>query len=66
MAADLLGAFAKLPRAQLRGVRDLISNFEADPTGSGLNFEAIKGARSPNMFSLRVDRSYRPIALRPN
>ena len=66
MAADFLGAFAKLPRAQQRGVRRLLSKFEADPTGPGMNYETIKNAGNPNMRSLRVDRSYRAIVLRPN
>ena len=37
MSSDFLDAFAKLPRPQQRGVRTLISRFNADSTASGLN-----------------------------
>ena len=65
MSTDFLEAFARLPRPQQKGIRSLISKFEADPRSSGLNYEPVKGARDPNMRSLRVDRGYRAIVLRP-
>ena len=65
MSSDFLVAYAKLPSSQQRGVRTLISRFNADSTASGLNYERIRGARDPNMRSLRIDRGYRAIVLKP-
>ena len=65
MSSDFLDAFARLPRPQQRGVRTLISRFNADSTATGLNYEKIHAARDPAMRSLRIDQGYRAIVLRP-
>ena len=65
MSIDFLEALDRLPASQRRGVRTLISRFNADATGSGLNYERIRGARDPNLRSLRIDRAYRAIVLKP-
>ena len=65
MSSDFLDAFVRLPRPQQRGVRTLISRFNADPTASGLNYERIHAARDPAMRSLRIDQGYRAIVLKP-
>ncbi len=61
MSADFLDAFARLPRAQQRGVRALIDKFNRDSTAPGLHYERIAKARSPRMRSVRIDRGYRAI-----
>ena len=66
MSSDFLDAFARLPRPQQRGVRTLISRFNADSTSSGLNYERIHGARDAAMRSLRIDQGYRAIVLKPD
>ena len=65
MSVDFLSAYARLPSPQQRGVRSLIDRFNKDPTASGLNYERINGAKDPNMRSLRIDRGYRAIVLKP-
>ncbi len=65
MSADFLAAFAKLPAKQQRGVRTMIARFERDSTASGLNYERIANAQDPNMRSLRIDKGYRAIILKP-
>ena len=65
MHVEFLSAFAQLPRAQQRGVRNLISRFNANPAASGLNYERIQGAADPNMRSLRIDGGYRAIVAKP-
>ena len=65
MSSDFLEAFARLPRPQQRGVRTLISRFNADSTASGLNYEPIHAARDSAMRSLRIDQGYRAIVLKP-
>lgn len=66
MSSDFLEAYARLPRPQQRGVRSLISKFNVDSTATGLNYERIHGARDPHMRSLRIDRGYRAIVLKPD
>ena len=66
MSADFLTAFAKLPSQQQRQVRTMIGRFERDSRSSGLNYERIAGAMDPNMRSIRIDRSYRAIVLKPS
>lgn len=66
LSADFLGAFAKLPSQQQKGVRRMISLFERDSTASGLNYEKIAGAKDANMRSLRIDGGYRAIVLKPD
>ena len=61
-----LEAFARLPRPQQRGVRTLISRYNADSTASGLNYERIRAARDSAMRSLRIDQAYRAIVLKPD
>ena len=65
MSVDFLSAFARLPSQQQRGVRALIARFNNDSAASGLNYERINGAKDPNMRSLRIDRGYRAIVLKP-
>lgn len=65
MSSDFLEAYARLPKAQQKGVRSLISRFNADPRAAGLNYERIKTARDSNMRSLRIDQGYRAIVLKP-
>ena len=66
MSADFLTAFAKLPSQQQRQVRTMIGRFERDSRSAGLNYEKIAGAIDPNMRSIRIDRSYRAIVLKPD
>ena len=63
MSSDFLEAYAVLPRSQQRKVRTLITQFAADPTSPGLNYERIQATE--NLRSLRIDRSYRAIVLKP-
>ena len=64
MSSDFLEAYAFLPKPQQRKVRTLITQFTADPTSPGLNYERVQAA--DNLRSLRIDRSYRAIVLKPD
>ena len=66
LSADFLTAFSALPRTQQKRVRELITKFGANPTGSGLNYERIHAASDPAMRSLRIDGSYRAIVRKPD
>ena len=64
MSSDFLEAYAFLPKPQQRKVRTLITQFAADPTSAGMNYERVQAA--DNLRSLRIDRSYRAIVLQPD
>ena len=64
MSSDFLEAYAFLPKPQQRKVRTLITQFAADPTSAGMNYERVQAA--DNLRSLRIDRSYRAIVLKPD
>ena len=64
MSSDFLEAYAFLPKSQQRKVRTLITQFTANPTAPGLNYERVQA--SDNLRSLRIDRSYRAIVLKPD
>ena len=64
MSSDFLEAYTLLPKPQQRKVRTLITRFAADPTSPGLNYERVQAA--DNLRSLRIDRSYRAIVLKPD
>lgn len=64
MSSDFLEAYTLLPKPQQRKVRTLITRFAADPTSPGLNYERVRAA--DNLRSLRIDRSYRAIVLKPD
>ena len=66
MSTDFLGAFAKLPSQQQRAVRTMIARFGRDSHGSGLNYEHIQNAKDAKMRSLRIDKAYRAIVLKPD
>jgi superfamily I DNA/RNA helicase len=66
IAADFLSAFARIPRDKQTKVLDFITTFRAHPTSSGINYEKIHNAKDPNLRSVRIDRSYRGIVLKPD
>ncbi len=41
IADDFLDAFARIPRAQQRKVREFTAKFRADPRSSAINYEKI-------------------------
>lgn len=65
ISTDFLTAFARLPQAQQNKAAKFITNFQRDPTSSGLNYEKIRHARDPNMHSVRLDQAYRAVVLKP-
>lgn len=64
ISSDFLTAFARIPKAQQKKVREFITRFELDPTAASLNYERIQ-ARDPRVRTVRIDLSYRAIVLHP-
>ena len=65
IGADFLTAFAKLPGKQQSKVGQFLEKFRGNPRAAGINYEKIKGAGDANLRSVRIDRVYRGIVLRP-
>ncbi|NMB13368.1 MAG: AAA family ATPase [Firmicutes bacterium] len=64
ISADFLAAFAALPRQKQGRVMDFMSKFRANPRSPGINYEKIRNSFDPNMYSVRIDDTYRGIVMR--
>lgn len=65
VSADFLNAFARLPKAQQKKVREFTEKFRQDPTRKGINYEKINGAADSKVRSVRIDQTYRAIVVKP-
>lgn len=65
LASDFLNSFAQIPRKQQGKVLAFVNKFKADPRSSGINYEKIQRAKDPNLRSVRIDKAYRGIVLKP-
>ncbi|MBL4771912.1 MAG: DEAD/DEAH box helicase [Planctomycetes bacterium] len=64
LAKTFLESYSKLPKKQMKKVRELTERFQENPEANGFNFEALgPGFRDPKVRSIRVDQSYRIIAV---
>lgn len=65
IASEFLDAFARIPRAQQRKVRDFTEKFRSDPKSSGINYEKIHAVKDPKVRTVRIDKKYRAVVLAP-
>lgn len=65
IASEFLTAFARIPQAQQKRVREFTEKFRSNPTSSSINYEKIHGMRDPKVRTVRVSLSYRAIVLHP-
>ncbi len=66
LSADVLSCLARLPQGVQPKVAKFVTQFQADPTRSGINYEKIRDARDKRMRSVRIDQAYRGIVLVPD
>jgi hypothetical protein len=66
IGADFLEAFARVPRAQQRKVREFTEKFKANPKSSAINYEKIHGVRDDKVRTVRIDQKYRAVVLHPD
>ncbi len=64
-SSHVLAAYAGLPKPQQKKFSDMLNRFRNNPKSPGINYEHIKGASSPALRSLRIDRAYRAIVRHP-
>src|SRR5262249_26491921 len=60
-----LDAFARIPRAQQRKVREFTAKFKADPKAAAINYEKIHRVRDERVRTVRIDQKYRAVVLHP-
>ena len=56
IASEFLDAFARIPRAQQRKVRDFTEKFKADPKSAAINYEKIHAVKDPKVRTVRIDQ----------
>ncbi|KWK49659.1 hypothetical protein WT81_13825 [Burkholderia stagnalis] len=66
LSSEFLAQLAKLPSNIHTKVLKWAIGFQTNPTSSGTNYENIKGARDPNLKSVRVDGDWRGIVFKPS
>lgn len=62
ISSDFFTALSKLPKSQLNKSINLVEKFKKNPSSNGLNYEKLHA--SNNMYSIRVDDSYRCIVMK--
>lgn len=65
IGSDFLDAFARIPRAQQRKVRDFTEKFKANPRSTAINYEKIHGCKDDKVRTVRIDQKYRAVVLHP-
>jgi superfamily I DNA/RNA helicase len=65
IASEFLDAFARIPRAQQRKVREFTEKFRSNPKGPGINYEKIHAVKDDKVRTVRIDQKYRAVILHP-
>ena len=65
IASEFLDAFARIPRAQQRKVREFTEKFRTNPKGPGINYEKIHAVKDDKVRTVRIDQKYRAVILHP-
>src|ERR1039458_9308562 len=60
-----LDAFAAIPKAQQRKVREFTEKFRHNPTAASINYEKIHGAKDKRVRTVRIGIDYRAVILHP-
>lgn len=66
LGSDFLDAYARIPRAQQKKVREFTEKFKANPKSPGINYEKIHDVRDDKVRTVRVDQKYRAVVLCPD
>ena len=66
IASDFLEAYARIPRAQQKKVRDFTEKFQANPKAPSINYEKIHAVKDDKVRTVRIDQQYRAIILHPS
>lgn len=61
IASDFLDAYARIPRAQQKQVREFARKFQTDPTANAINYEKIHDMKDPKVRTVRISQKYRAV-----
>src|ERR1700681_2039054 len=65
LGSDFLDAYARIPRAQQKKVREFTEKFQANPKAASINYEKIHAVKDDRVRTVRIDQQYRAIILHP-
>ena len=65
IASEFLDAYARIPRAQQRKVREFTEKFRSNPKGPGINYEKLHAVKDDKVRTVRIDQKYRAVVLHP-
>src|SRR5208282_5740308 len=65
LGSDFLDAYARIPRAQQKKVREFTEKFKANPKSPGINYEKIHDVKDDKVRTVRIDQKYRAVVLHP-
>ena len=65
LAKTFLESFSRLPGSEQKRTREFFDKFQADPQGTGQNFERLNTAKDSKIRSARVSQAYRAILVHP-
>jgi superfamily I DNA/RNA helicase len=66
LGSEFLDAYARIPRAQQRKVREFTEKFKTNPRSQGINYERIHDVRDDKVRTVRIDQKYRAVVLHPD
>ena len=64
ISADFFTAFSALPKRVQGRVSEFIVKFKSNPQAPGFNYEKVRNSIDKKIFSVRIDDTYRGIAVR--
>jgi hypothetical protein len=65
LGSDFLEAYARIPRAQQKKVREFTEKFKANPRSAAINYEKIHDVNDDKVRTVRIDQKYRAVVLAP-
>jgi hypothetical protein len=65
IGSDFLEAYARIPRAQQKKVREFTEKFKANPKSAAIHYEKIHDVKDDKVRTVRIDQKYRAVILHP-
>lgn len=66
VASEFLEAYARIPRAQQKKVREFTEKFQINPKSASINYEKIHAVKDERVRTVRIDKQYRAVILHPD
>ncbi len=66
IASEFLDAYARIPRAQQKKVREFTEKFRDNPASAAIHYEKIQAVHDEKVRTVRIDQKYRAVVLHPD